>query len=96
MGRRDLESEAEMKKCDRCKKKILPDEKGTMLRDFIDNDTIDSTYWHFDCFIAWRNESLEQRATAIYADTMKKILPGFESMIGGIITNVQRTNKSNL
>ena len=81
--------------CKRCNKKILIDEKGVCLHTFQGEKNLEKVYWHWQCYLDWRNESLENRAKKIYANTMKSILPGFKKMLGGIMNNNEEETKEN-
>ena len=84
-----------MKKCDRCNKKILPEHRATMLRDFEGNKTIDSTYWHFQCFLDWKNEKIEEAAIKAYEKSMNTAFPQMKTLISKIINNAKE-NQNNL
>jgi len=83
------------KVCKRCGKKILIDEKAVELKTFIGFKNLENIFWHWKCYLEWRDESLENRAKKIYADTMKQIVPGFQKMLKGItVNNEEETNKN--
>jgi hypothetical protein len=46
-----------------------------MLLTFQGDKNIEKVYWHFNCFLKWRDESLENRAKQMFnnsiAETMK-------------------------
>jgi hypothetical protein len=80
--------------CKRCGKKIIEDEKAVMLMTFIGNKNLEKVYWHWQCYLDWRNESLENRAKELYYNSMQgalKQLPGFLNKIG--LNNGQEENK---
>jgi len=82
--------------CKRCNKKILKIDKAVLLKTFIGEKDLENVYWHFQCYLDWRDENLESRAKRIYADTMKAIVPQFKNMLSGIVPNEEETNKSSL
>lgn len=78
-----------MKKCDRCNKKILPEDRATMLRDFQGHRTIDSTYWHFQCFLDWKNEKIEEAAIKVYEKAIGNAIPQLKGMLSGLVNNAK-------
>jgi len=60
--------------CKRCKKRITEEEKGVMLMTFIGNKNLEKIYYHWQCYLDWINESLENRAIEIYSKSMKGAL----------------------
>jgi len=82
-----------IKRCKRCGKKILIDEKGVCLHTFIGEKNLEKVYWHWQCYLDWRDESLENRAKGIYNKTMEACIPQLKGMIGGLMNNEEETNK---
>jgi hypothetical protein len=80
------------KRCKRCGKKILIDEKAVELKTFIGNKNLENLFWHWQCYLDWRDESLTIRAKKIYADTMKACIPKFKWMLKGLGINEETTN----
>jgi len=70
-----------IKICKRCNKKILVDEKGVCLNTFQGNKSLEKVYWHWQCYLDWRDESLEIRAKKIYNTTMMACIPNFKDML---------------
>lgn len=84
-----------MKKiCKRCDKQIKKNEKGVTWITFEGEKELEKIHWHWQCFLDWRNESIENRAKKIYADTMKKIMPMAKQMVGNVLN--EEEIKSNL
>ena len=67
--------------CDRCKKKIGLDEKGVMLMTFLGNENLEKVYWHFDCYIEWRDKSIELRARSLINQSVKVALPNVVNLM---------------
>lgn len=84
-----------IKRCKRCGKKILIDEKAVLLKTFKGNETLEQVFWHFQCYLDWRDESLEIRAKKIYNNTMSAIVPQFTKMLGKF-NNEEETKENNL
>lgn len=81
--------------CKRCNKEIKKGEKVAGMHTYNNFPEIsDECYFHFQCFLDWRNESIENRAKKIYAKTMEKIAPQARSMVNNIlgINNEEETN----
>jgi hypothetical protein len=82
-----------IKRCKRCGKKILIDEKAVLLKTFIGEKNLEQVFWHFQCYLDWRDESLENRAKKIYNNTMKAIIPQFKGMLNRIGIDNEETTK---
>ena len=80
--------------CERCNKKILLKDKAVLLKTFIGEKDLENVYWHFQCYLDWRDESLNNRAKKIYNDTMTAIIPKFKDMLGNLTNNEE--TKGNL
>ncbi|HUS51416.1 MAG TPA: hypothetical protein VMZ91_14700 [Candidatus Paceibacterota bacterium] len=70
--------------CERCSNKIKKTNKAVLWKTFIDKEILEEVYWHYNCFIEWRDESLENRAKKLYNESMKNVLPKFQNMLKGI------------
>lgn len=70
------------------------DEKAVMLMTFQGNKTLEKVYWHWQCYLDWRDESLENRAKKIYNDTMMAIVPKFKDMLGNLGMNIQNEEET--
>jgi hypothetical protein len=81
--------------CKRCKEKILPSQKAVMLMTFKGNTNLEKVYWHFQCYIDWRNESLENRALKLYQQSLSNALPEFKEVINNLVGSYdeEETNK---
>ena len=84
--------------CKRCNKEIKKGEKVAGMHTYNNFPEIsDECYFHFQCFLDWRNENIENRAKKIYAETIKKVIPQTKEMLKGLgINNEEETNKDNL
>lgn len=85
--------------CEWCKKEIKEGTKAAGMHTYNEFSKVsDERYFHFDCFIEWRNISIENRAKKIYSQTMSKIIPQAKGMINNILglNNEEETTKSNL
>ncbi len=84
--------------CERCRLEIKDGEKVAGMHTYDNFPKIsDERYFHFKCFLEWRNESLENRAKKIYTETIKKVIPQAKEMLKGLgINNEEETNKSDL
>jgi transposase-like protein len=85
--------------CEKCGLEIKKGEKVAGMHTYNKfPDVSDERYFHFDCFLKWRNESIENRAKKIYAQTMEKIAPQARTMVNNIlgINDEEETDKSNL
>ena len=80
---------APTKICQKCQKKINSEEKGVTWITFEGDKELEVIHWHWKCFEEWKNESIENKAKKVYAESMKKILPGFAGNIEGMIENAQ-------
>ena len=83
-------------KCKRCKKTIKKIDKAVLWKTFEGKKIYEEVYWHWKCFIEWRNESLENRAKKIYQKSMQNCIPKFSKMLGGILNNDGKTKEINL
>jgi hypothetical protein len=81
--------------CKRCKERIHPNQKAVMLMTFQGNETLEKVYWHFQCYIDWRNESLENRAVKLYQQSLSNALPDFKGVINNLVGDYdeEETNK---
>lgn len=81
--------------CKRCKKRILPSQKAVMLMTFEGIKNIEKVYWHFQCYLDWRNECLESRAIKLYQQSLSNALPEFKSVINNLVESYdeEETNK---
>lgn len=84
-----------IKRCKRCGGKITIEEKAVLLKTFRGNETLEQVFWHWQCYLDWRDESLEIRAKKIYNNTMKAIVPQFKEMLGNF-NNEEETKENNL
>jgi len=66
--------------CKRCNKKIKETDKAVLWKTFKGKKVLEEVYWHFKCFIEWRNESLENRAMKLYKNSMMGALQKFNKM----------------
>lgn len=76
-----MESKQKIKICKRCNQKIKDNEKGVTWITFEGKKDVETIHWHWNCFIKWKEESLENRAKEIYANTINKIIPKFQGML---------------
>jgi len=72
------------KKCDRIIKK---DEKGVTWITFEGKKEIEVIHWHWQCFLDWKTESIENGAKRIYAETMSKVIPQAKGIMNKILYN---------
>jgi len=81
--------------CKRCEKKITKKDKAVLWKTFKVEEVLEEVYWHYQCFLDWRDESLENRAKKIYANTMKECIPQLKGMLGGLLGNNEEETKEN-
>lgn len=74
-----------IKICDRCAKKILPDQKGVCLHTFKGEQSLEKVFWHYNCYLDWINERLEHRATELYNRSLQAAMPQLSSMMKKIL-----------
>jgi streptogramin lyase len=83
-----------LKICRRCNKEIGKDEKGVTWITFEGKKILEEVHFHWNCFIEWRNESLENRARQLYVDSMKKTIPQFQNLMKQIYNGRETTEGS--
>lgn len=77
----------EDKICKKCHKIIKKNEKGVTWITFEDEKELEVVHWHWQCFIYWKNESLETRAMKLYNASMGKSM----NILKGIMNNGKET-----
>ena len=82
-------------KCKKCVKRIKKGDKVVLWKTFIQGgEILEEVYFHFKCFLEWRNESLENRAKKLYASSMKAALPKLKGMLGGMIKGINNEEET--
>lgn len=68
--------------CERCKQEIRKGEKATGMHTYNEFPKVsDERYFHFDCFIKWRNEKIIEAGTIAYKKSMKQVMPQIKPMV---------------
>ena len=75
----------ENKICKKCNKEISKNEKGVTWITFKGNKKLEVIHWHFQCFLDWKNKSIENKAKVLYSATMEKVIPQAKGMINKIL-----------
>jgi hypothetical protein len=70
-----------LKICKRCGKKIMITDKAVMLMTFQGDKTQEKVFWHWQCYLDWRDESISHRAMITYKETLQKIMPQTKEFI---------------
>jgi len=63
------------KVCQRCKKVIQIDEKGVLLMTFEGNKNLEKRYWHWKCYLEWRDESIKNHAEEVLNKAIIQVIP---------------------
>lgn len=79
-----------MKVCKKCDKEITKNEKGVTWITFRGKEELEKIHWHFNCFLEWRNESLENRAQKLFQESMKKSIPMMKDLMKGIYNGKEK------
>ena len=66
--------------CKKCGEKITPEQKGTLLLTFKGEENLEKVYFHFDCFLKWRDKSLDIRAKRMFNDSMQETMKMFKGL----------------
>lgn len=82
--------------CERCKKKIKDSQKAVLLKTFTGEETEEEVYWHFQCFLDWRDESLQNRAMKIYNKTMNSTISKLNKAFNMNQNNEEETKENNI
>lgn len=76
--------------CERCKREIKRGEKIAGLHTYNEFPIIsDERYFHFDCFLEWRNEQIIKAGTSAFKKSMKQIMPMIKPMIENTIEQIK-------
>lgn len=82
-------------RCKSCDKKISKEEKRVSWITSDKSVDIEIVYWHYECFLKWRDASLEARAMGIYNKTMQNIMPMAGAMVKKILDDAE-SNKDQI
>ena len=75
-----------MKKiCKRCGKEVSKKQKAVLLKTFQGEKTLEEFYFHFQCYLDWLNQSIEDKAKKIYSESMKIVGERFAPMVNNIL-----------
>lgn len=62
-------------KCKRCGFEIKKGQKATSLKTFIkDREILEDINWHFECYLDWFKECVNQKAMRAFQESMKKTM----------------------
>ena len=75
--------------CERCKQLINRGEKAAGMHTYEFPKVIDEKYFHFNCFIEWRNEKIIQAGMIAQKKAMKNIMPMIRPMAEEIANNIR-------
>lgn len=87
--------------CERCKLEIKKGSKVAGMHTYNEfPDVSDERYFHFDCFLEWKNEKIMEAGKKAGNKAMKNIIPMIkpmaENMANTITYNEEETNKDPL
>lgn len=58
--------------CKRCDLDINIEDKAVCLHTFKGLESLEKVFWHFQCYLDWRDESITNRANQVVAASMNK------------------------
>lgn len=77
-----IKMEKKMVFCERCKQYIRRGEKVAGLHTYNEFPKVsDERYFHFDCFIEWRNEKIVEAGKKAFKKSMKEVMPQIKPMV---------------
>lgn len=87
--------------CERCKLEINKGDKVACMNTYNEFPNVsDERYFHFDCFLEWKNQKITEAGKKAGDKAMKKVIPMIKPMIQNITNsltnNEEETNKSDL
>ena len=78
--------------CERCKNEIERGEKVAGLHTYNEfPNPSDEKYFHFNCFLEWRDEKITEAGIKAYKKSMKNIMPIIKPMAEQIANNIKLT-----
>lgn len=76
--------------CERCKQEIKKGEKAAGMHTYNEFPKVsDERYFHFNCFLEWRNEKIMEAGISAYKKSMKNIMPMIKPMAEQIANNIR-------
>jgi len=79
--------------CQRCNKEIKKGQKAARMHMYNEFPKVsDERYFHFNCFLEWRNEKIMEAGMSAYKKGMKNIMPMIKPMAEKIAENIIVTN----
>jgi len=78
--------------CQRCNKEIKKGQKAAGMHTYNEfPEASDERYFHFNCFLEWRNEKITEAGMKAYKKGMKNIMPMLKPMAEQIANNIRIT-----
>ena len=80
--------------CERCKEEIKRGTKAAGMHTYNEFPQVsDERYFHFDCFLEWRNESIIAAGKSAGNKAMKNVMPMIKPMIEKAIHTAKNYNE---